>query len=364
MLRTELIRPLPELLRAHADRFGDKIAYSDTRRDVSYADLEQRTRRLAGHLAELGLQPGDRAAIYLGNCVEAVESYFTITRASGIGVPLNPRASDAELAYFLDDSGAKVIITDGAHLDQLRRVLQEGRELSVVVTGAGGVPENAPAGAVSFEALSTSEPATPARDDLGLDDPAWMLYTSGTTGRPKGVLSAQHGCLWLAAACYVPILGLSSTGQVDLASAPLSLFRAHPLCSRGNGGGRECADHGRLLSRRRTGGRAYGGVTFLAGVPTMYHYLLEAARKNGLGAHRLRFCLAVARPVPRRCESRLSSCSAFRCWMAMALRKTPWPGFHELADRHRGCRARWPSCSGTDRAAGGSEVRSRRGHGR
>src|SRR5437763_12618032 len=112
MLRTELIRPLPELIRAHADRFGGKPAFRDARRSVTYAQLELRTRRIAGHLAELRLHPGARAAMFLGNCVEVVESYLAITRASAIGVPLNPQATDAELAYLLDDSGARVIITD------------------------------------------------------------------------------------------------------------------------------------------------------------------------------------------------------------------------------------------------------------
>jgi acyl-CoA synthetase (AMP-forming)/AMP-acid ligase II len=134
MLRTDLIRPMPELLVAHAGHFGNKVAYRDGRRSVSYAELERRTWRLAGHLAQLRLQPGDRAAICLGNRVEMVESYLAITRASAIGVPINPRATDAELAYLLDDSGARVVITDQAHVDQLRRLLAQRPYLSVVVT--------------------------------------------------------------------------------------------------------------------------------------------------------------------------------------------------------------------------------------
>ena len=112
MLRTELIRPLPALLKAHADRFGEKVAFQDARRRVTYAELEARTGRIAGHLADLRLRPGDRAAICLGNRVEMVESYLAITRASAIGVPVNPRLTAAELAHVLDDSGARVVITD------------------------------------------------------------------------------------------------------------------------------------------------------------------------------------------------------------------------------------------------------------
>ncbi|NED93570.1 long-chain fatty acid--CoA ligase, partial [Streptomyces sp. SID11233] len=63
MLRTELIRPVPQLLKAHAARFWAKTAYRDAVRSVTHAELEERTGRLAGHLAGLRLQPGDRAAI-------------------------------------------------------------------------------------------------------------------------------------------------------------------------------------------------------------------------------------------------------------------------------------------------------------
>ncbi|OQO89675.1 hypothetical protein B1813_22500 [Saccharomonospora piscinae] len=291
MLRTELIRPLPELLREHAERMGDKVAFRDRARSVSYAELERRTRRIAGHLVGLRLQPGDRAAIYLGNRVEMVESYFAILRAGAIGVPLNPRVSEAELAYLLDDSGARVVVTDPAHVAKLANVLGERTDVSIVVTGGEGLPAEAPHGTKLFESMATVEPATPARDDLGLDDVAWMLYTSGTTGKPKGVLSTQRNCLWSAAACYVPVPGLSADDRVVW---PLPLFHSlsHIAC---------------VVSVTAVGATArivegfaadevlaaieQDSATFLAGVPTMYHYLVRAARDSGFRAPHLRMCL-------------------------------------------------------------------------
>ncbi|WP_410641676.1 SDR family NAD(P)-dependent oxidoreductase [Amycolatopsis sp. lyj-346] len=286
MLRTELIRPLPELIRAHADRFGGKTAFRDARRSVTYAQLELRTRRIAGHLAELRLHPGERAAMFLGNCVEVVESYLAITRASAIGVPLNPQATDAELAYLLADSGARVVITEPSRVEQVRRVTRGNEDVRIVVTG----PE-APDGDLWFEAFAGTDPATPARDDLGLDDLAWMLYTSGTTGKPKGVLSTQRSCLWSVAACYVPVPGLSSADRV-LWPLPLYHSLSHIAC---------------VLSVTAVGATARivdgfaaddvldalreESSTFLAGVPTMYHYLVRAARERGFKAPDLRMCL-------------------------------------------------------------------------
>ncbi|MDA3647918.1 SDR family NAD(P)-dependent oxidoreductase [Saccharopolyspora indica] len=285
MLRSELIRPLPELLRAHALRRGEKVAFADADRSVTYADLERRTARLAGHLVAAGLPRGARILIWLNNSVEAIEGYLTAVRAGGVGVPVHPRTSADELEHLLRDSGARAVLTDAAHLPQLREVTAGRADLVVVATGA------ADEAVLSFEELAESEPAQAARDDLGLDDLAWMLYTSGTTGRPKGVLSTQGNCLWSVAACYAPVLGLRSDDHV-LWPLPLSHSLAHVLCLHGViavGATARIAegftsDEVVELLRREP-------VTFLVGVPTMYHDLLAAARSTGLDAYALRTCM-------------------------------------------------------------------------
>ncbi|MER7187840.1 AMP-binding protein, partial [Streptomyces hyaluromycini] len=287
MLRTELIRPLPEILTEHAERFGRKTAFADGRRQVTYAELESRTRRLAGHLAGLSVHPGDRVAIHLGNRVETVESYLAVTRADAIGVPLNPHSSDEELAFFLADSGARVIITDPAHAAQVIRVLGGADHPRLVVTGG----ERPPAGAVSFETMATTEPATAARDGLGLDDVAWMLYTSGTTGKPKGVLSTQRNCLWSVAACYAPVTDLTPEDRVLW---PLPLFHSlsHIACV--------LTVTAVGATARITDGYSADEVlaalreespTVLAGVPALYHQLVQAARQKGVRAPDLRIGL-------------------------------------------------------------------------
>ncbi|MFD5739105.1 AMP-binding protein [Streptomyces massasporeus] len=218
MTRDELIRPVPELLKEHAELAPERVAYADSARGVTYADLERRTRALAGYLTRTGLARGDRVAICLGNRVETVESCLAVLRAGMVGVPLDPRSSDAELAHFLGDSRAAFVITDAAHLVRLRRLGAPYDGLGALVAGPGPVPE----GAGSFhDAVESDEPAE--IDTLGLDDPAWMLYTSGTTHRPKGVLSTQRAALWSVAACYAPLFGLSSGDRVLW---PLPLFHS------------------------------------------------------------------------------------------------------------------------------------------
>ncbi|WP_212567668.1 AMP-binding protein, partial [Pseudonocardia sp. Ae505_Ps2] len=225
MLRTELIRPLHELVAGHASERGDTVAFADRVRSVTYAELHVRTGRLAGHLAALRLHPGDRAVILQGNAVEVVESYLAVLRASGVAVPCNPAGSADELAHVLDDSGARVVLTDPAHLEQVLGLLPGRSSVTVLVTGDGPLPR----GVHGYERLARTEPPQPARDDQDLDDVAFMLYTSGTTGSPKGVLSTQRSCLWSVAACYAPIVGLAAGDRV-LWPLPLHHSLAHVLC--------------------------------------------------------------------------------------------------------------------------------------
>ena len=189
MLRTELIRPIPELVQAHAHDRGEKTAYRDACRSLTYSELAARTRRLAGHLRARRLGRGDRAVIYMDNSVEVAESYLAITRAAAVGVCVNPQAAEREASYMLEDSGARVILTDPAHLDMARTLaVQASTVENILVTGAEDALPAPVDGIDNYEDAATTEPGWPARDDLGLDEPAWMLYTSGTTGRPRSCL--------------------------------------------------------------------------------------------------------------------------------------------------------------------------------
>ena len=300
MLHTELIRPLSDLLRDYATRFPDKVAFQDRRQAVNYAELELRTRRLGGHLADLGLQPGDRALIHLGNGVEIVESYLAVTRANGVAVPFNPHSSDAELAYAADDSGARLIITDPGHLDQARTFLTGRPYLRVVVTGDAPAPGPGNGPLVSYDDLVGCDPAQPARDDQGLDDAAFMLYTSGTTGKPKGVVSTQRACLWSVAACYSPVVGLCAEDKV-LWPLPLHHSLAHILCVIGvtaTGASARLLDG--FSAEEVLSALDEGTYTFMAGVPTMYHHLVAATRSRRAlpGANALTRCLTAGSKCP------------------------------------------------------------------
>ncbi|MFF1279066.1 beta-ketoacyl synthase N-terminal-like domain-containing protein, partial [Streptomyces marokkonensis] len=293
--RVALVRPLHEILTDHARTRPDARAFQDGRRSVTYGALERRTRFLAGHLVARGVGRGDRVLLRMGNRVEMVESYLAVARAGAVGVPVDPKSSDAELTHHLTDSGARTVITGVAQLPQVERTLRgDSLDGGLIVVGADGpVP-----GATGFEHLALTPPASDARDDLGLDETAWILYTSGTTGRPKGVVSTQRKSLWATAACTATILGLSADDRVVW---PMPL---HHAASHNIG----------VLATLAVGASAYvlegsapdeiietvrsERASFLVNSPSTYRRMVELAREDGVELPGLRVCMAAGSVCP------------------------------------------------------------------
>lgn len=300
MLRTEYIATVPELLAGHVATQPERIAFIDDDRSVTYGALAGTTARVAGHLQRLGIEVGDRVLLYLDNRTAVAEAYLAVPRAGAVAVCANPGAAPAEVAHILADSGSRVLVTDAAHLDNARQMATDRDLLAIIVVGdsvgePGAVPELAYA-----DLLATEAPEAP-RDCLGLDDTAWMLYTSGTTGRPKGVYLTQRGCFWVVAACWVPILGLNSD-DVLLSALPLFHSYALVLCVLGVFAVGASA---RLLPRfsvtdtaSRFAGGPEGDITVFPGVPTMFHYLLDRVGDRGFTAPALRVCVSAGAILP------------------------------------------------------------------
>ncbi len=154
---------------------------------VTYGQLEAAVNRTANYLLALGIQPGDRVAAQLPKCLSFIYFHLATVQIGAIFLPLNPAYPSAELRYFLEDSGARLLIADAADqakLDRLTETLPEHQTTFTIVkpqdTGPNWLEDNS------------------ARRDYPLpgdpDQTAMMLYTSGTTSRPKGAL-ITHGNL-------------------------------------------------------------------------------------------------------------------------------------------------------------------------
>ena len=138
---------------------------------LDYLALWSRCGRLAGHLAGLGLQRGDRVAVVAANCHRYLEAYLTIPAAGYVIVPLNTRSAPAELEYAVADSEASVLLTD-----------REPSSLDALFEHVIRLPD------AYEQALADAEPAI-LGVDVHDDDLAGIFYTGGTTGKAKGVIA-------------------------------------------------------------------------------------------------------------------------------------------------------------------------------
>jgi len=172
---------------AHAVRMPDKEAVVCRERRVRYRDLQARVREVAGGLAKLGVGEGDRVVLYLPNGTEFVELLYAAFTLGAVVVPVTTRLTIRELAYFSADSAAKVIVCSDAHAEGVRTILNAQPAVKGVVVGK---PVE---GFVSFEEVSDKGFQPKAVDSE--NDVAMVMYTSGTTGKPKGVLLTHANIL-------------------------------------------------------------------------------------------------------------------------------------------------------------------------
>src|SRR4051812_4399322 len=169
----------------HARRTPNKIALIDlaTARRFSYAKLDNRVARLASHFRDWhGIARGDRVAVLALNTTDTLEVQFACGRLGAVMVPLNTRLTVPELQFIVDDAAPKVMIHDTDLAETALTVAKLCNVSSALLLGPRGSYEAAIAGA---KPLDKSE-------DVTLDDISTIMYTSGTTGLPKGAI-ITHG---------------------------------------------------------------------------------------------------------------------------------------------------------------------------
>ncbi len=282
----------------------DKVAIRCQGASVSYGDLAANVNRAGNAFKALGLDVEDRVLILCLDSPAFVYAFFGAIKIGVIPVPTNTLLIPRDLTYILRDSRAKAIVVSAALLPkvlEIRRDCPALRHILVTTSGAGPLSESLPQGVLSFEeALSASEDElSPA--DTTPDDMCFWLYSSGTTGFPKGAVHLQHDMIYSADTLGAQVLGCTEEDRYFTVSP---LFHAYGL---GNGvffpfhvGGSTV-----LKPERATPDLVYGLITterptILFTAPTFYAALLAYPEEGfAFDLSSLRFGVSAGEALPK-----------------------------------------------------------------
>ena len=192
---------LADAVATHARLSPQKVATRDSQRSLTYAQWHARASGLAAGLLRLGLTQGDRVAVLAYNCIEWMEIYVAMARAGLVVVPLNFRLSAPEIQYIVQDAEVRAVLAGAEFLALVDR-LRSAVPIPAANFIALGQPDTGiwPAAWRDYEALIADADSARQFAAVGQDDMCALMYTSGTTGRPKGAIRLHRGSALLALA--------------------------------------------------------------------------------------------------------------------------------------------------------------------
>ena len=293
------------LFALNAARAG-KTAYIDDAGTLSYAALEERSRRVAAGLRALGLKREERVLLLMHDGIDWPSSFLGCLYAGVVPVCVNTLLTPSDYAYMLQHSRAQAALVSNALLNTLQAALEPGgHEVREILVSRAA--EGLPSGCKPFDALLQSAPlAAPA--DTGADEIAFWLYSSGSTGRPKGTVHTHANPYWTIETYAKQVLGLR---EDDVVFSAAKLFFAYGL---GNGLSFPLAAGATvvLMGERPTPAAVFKRLTehqpsVFYGVPTLYAAMLAAPELPARNAVSLRVCTSAGEALPREIGERFAA---------------------------------------------------------
>ncbi len=284
-MASEMVNPLYDMLFGrHAGNAAPFLILSDGS-EVSYSAFLAQAARIAGHLAALGLNPGDRLAAQVAKSPEALALYAACVQAGVVFLPLNTAYTANEVTYFVENSGAALVVCDSGDLDALTPVAEKlGAQIATLnADGTGSLMDGA------AEQSDTFTTAHRSRDDL-----AALLYTSGTTGRSKGAMLSQDNLLSNAEV----LVDEWRFTDADVLLNALPIFHTHGLFVASNV---TLAAGGAMIFLPKfdvdTVLAHLPRATSMMGVPTFYTRLLDDARFDRAATQHMRLFTSGSAPL-------------------------------------------------------------------
>ncbi|MCU1485116.1 MAG: fatty acid--CoA ligase [Actinomycetia bacterium] len=288
---------IPALVAGTAERFGDRLAVVDGEVRLTYAELVDRARNFGAALVRVGAAPGDRVAIWAPNSAGWITAVLGLWQAGAVLVPVNTRFKGAEAADIIRRSGVKVLVTvaDFLGTDYVGMLRDAGVEVPTTVRLDGGGDE---LGAFLATASDEHHAEVDGRAaSVTADAVSDILFTSGTTGRPKGVVQT-HGRTLQVATDWVAMTGLTAGDRYLMVNPYFHMFglKAGILASVAAGAAmfpEPVFDVDRVLARV-----AEEQITVLPGAPTIYQAILDCPTRGDHDLSSLRVAVTGAADIP------------------------------------------------------------------
>ncbi|MCB2192591.1 MAG: long-chain-fatty-acid--CoA ligase [Deltaproteobacteria bacterium] len=284
---------LRELLRKTTDEYYDKEAVVYQGQRITYGELKHRVNRVSSALQKTyGVDKGDRVAILFTNTPEFIVSYFAVAQIGAICVPLNYRLGTEETAYQLLDTGAKAIIFEPAYLERIQAIQGRLNDLKYLFMTGDQVPE----GVLSYDELEGYQGDMYEEVPIDEEDPASIMYTSGTTGKPKGAIICHRNLICNA----MTVANLWGIGPETKQMVLTPLFHASAL-------------HSQMMSSVLNGGTSIvmkefktipalelmeqERINLLVAVPTMYWFWINEPEIDKYDLSSIQYTISGAAPA-------------------------------------------------------------------
>lgn len=260
---------IAELAENEIGKFGEHVSLVFEGQEFTNVEMNRTARKLGNALKKLGVKRGDRVIIQMPNCPEVIHSFGAVCKIGAVVVPMSFLIGEEESAYIYQDCGAETVISSTEFLPKI----EAGRAKAPAVKNVILIEEEVPKGILSYWKLveeSSEELEMVKTDD---DELAALIYTAGTTGRPKGVM-LSHYALYINAKMQDDTVNLPP-GIVSISSLPLS--HSYGIASMNSsfiiGGGKSVLLRWFDVEKTFEGIEKYK-VQLTTGVPTMYVYML------------------------------------------------------------------------------------------
>ncbi len=294
----------------HLERVGEVVSMVFEGREITNVETREKSARFANALSGLGIETDDVVAVSMSNCPEVFEAFGGIYAIGGTALPILFVLSADECRYILEDSEAVAVVTDSILLAKMLEAAEGLENLRQIIVVGGEDSERT----LSYERLLAESSPEFEMVDRDADDVAILMYTSGTTGKPKGVMLTHENLITAAESAY--LANEVTRAPITLVCLPMAHIYGVGAMNSGNFcefpegkailmrwfDPEECL---RLIEKYR--------VNFFPAVPTMYSMILNHPNANAYDTSSLDDCIAGASPLPL--ELRREFMARFGCGM-------------------------------------------------